>query len=60
MNNDRTLREIIDLVSEDIKMNGLDIISPRISGNFAWFRGLELAFTMNRLRELDVVQKKNS
>ena len=60
MNNDRTLREIIDLVSEDIKMNGLDIISPRISGNFAWFRGLELAFALNRLRGLDVGQKENN
>lgn len=59
MNNNLTLKEIIEHVSADIETNGLDIISPIISGNFAWFRGLELAFTINRLRGLDVRQKDN-
>ena len=42
---------------KDIDENGIDIISDKISGHFAWFRGLELAFTLNRLRGFDVIQK---
>jgi hypothetical protein len=42
---------------KDIEVHGIDIISNRISGHFAWFRGLELAFTFNRLRSFDVTQK---
>jgi predicted ABC-class ATPase len=58
-NNNLTIREIIDKISEDIDANGLDILSSRISGNFAWFRSLELAFTLNRLRGLNVIQKSD-
>ncbi|MBL7960510.1 ABC-ATPase domain-containing protein [bacterium] len=57
MNNIFTLREVIDLVIKDIDENGLDIISDKISGHFSGFRGLELAFTLNRLRGFDVIQK---
>jgi predicted ABC-class ATPase len=52
-----TLLEIVNRVIKDIEENGIDIISEKISGHFAWFRGLELAFTLNRLRSFDVVQK---
>jgi len=51
-----TLREVALIVKEDIEKNGLDVLSDRISGHFARFRTLELAFTLNRLRGFDVVQ----
>jgi len=54
--NKSSLPEVIDLVMRDIEENGIDIISDKISGHFAWFRGLELAFAFNRLRSFDVVQ----
>ena len=41
---------------KDIDERGLDVLSNKISGHFAWFRGLELAFTLNRLRDFDVIQ----
>ena len=42
---------------KDIEENGLDALSDKISGHYAWFRGLELAFTLNRLRGFNVIQK---
>ena len=53
-----TLREVILQVIKDIDENGIDVISDKISGHFARFRGFELAFTLNRLRGFDVIQKK--
>jgi predicted ABC-class ATPase len=52
------LKEIIDLLMIDLEKEGLDIISDKISGHFAKFRGLELALAINRLRSLKTVQKK--
>jgi predicted ABC-class ATPase len=52
-----SLREVVQRVIKDIDENGIDVISTKISGHFAWFRGLELAFTLNRLRGFDVIQK---
>jgi predicted ABC-class ATPase len=46
------LPEIVERVIADIEEKGLDVISRRISGHFAWFRGIELAFAINRLRGL--------
>jgi hypothetical protein len=40
-----------------VKLHGIDVLSDRIKGHFAWFRDLELAFTFNRLRAFDVIQK---
>jgi predicted ABC-class ATPase len=57
MDNKSTLREVVNRVIKDIDENGIDVISDKISGHFAWFRGLELAFTLNRLRGFDVIQK---
>jgi predicted ABC-class ATPase len=51
------LKEIVKRVMIDIEEKGLDILSDRISGHFAGFRGLELAFTLNRLRGVKVKQK---
>ncbi|MGD9487185.1 MAG: ABC-ATPase domain-containing protein [Calditrichaceae bacterium] len=53
-----SLREVVHLVIKDMDRNGIDIISDKISGHFAWFRGLELAFALNRLRGFDVIQKE--
>ncbi len=58
MNNTTTLREVVERVVTDIEENGLDVISDKVSGHFALFRALELAFAINRLRGFDVIQKK--
>jgi predicted ABC-class ATPase len=50
-----SLYNVIKHVMNDIDENGIDIISDKISGHFAWFRGLELAFALNRLRGFDVI-----
>jgi predicted ABC-class ATPase len=60
MDEKAALREVVERVAADIDEYGLDVISDRISGHFAWFRGLELAFAINRLRSLDVIQKKKA
>jgi len=57
MDKNMTLAEIAQLVENDMENNGIDVISDKISGHFAWFRGLELAFALNRMRSLDVNQK---
>lgn len=57
MDNKSTLREVVNRVIKDIEENGLDILSDKISGHFAWFRGLELAFTLNRFRDFNVIQE---
>ncbi len=55
MDKKTSLFDVIEQVMKDINENGIDIISDKISGHFAWFRGLELAFTLNRLRGFDVI-----
>jgi len=50
MDGKATLRQVVEHVQEDIETGGLDILSDRISGHFASFRALELAFAINRLR----------
>jgi len=50
MNGRVTLRQVVERVQSDIEANGLDIVSDQISGHFASFRALELAFAFNRLR----------
>ena len=52
MDRKSTLPEIIARIMEDIEKTGLDVLSPRISGHLAAFRGIDLAFTLNRLRGL--------
>jgi len=48
------LKEIIHQLMSDIEKNGLDILNSKTSGYFAGFRGLELAFAINRLRSLKI------
>jgi predicted ABC-class ATPase len=56
VNGKTSLTEIIHNLMRDIEKNGLDILSDRVSGHFAQFRGLELAFAINRLRELKIAE----
>ncbi|MFB6246063.1 MAG: ABC-ATPase domain-containing protein [Candidatus Pacearchaeota archaeon] len=56
MKNEKTIKEIVDQVSEDIKEKGLDVINPSLQGDFAGFRKFELAQAINRLRILEVSQ----
>ena len=53
----RTLREILDILMQDLNEKGLDILSEKTSGNLAEFRPLELACTINRMRTLKMEQK---
>jgi predicted ABC-class ATPase len=50
-----SLKEIIHDLMRFIEKNGLDVLSGKATGNFAGFRGLELAFALNRLRELKII-----
>lgn len=59
MGNEITLRDVIERVEEDIELNGLDVISDTLSGYFAKFRALELAFAINRLRGVELIQKSD-
>ena len=59
MDENRTLREVVEHVETDIAQYGLDVISDKISGHFACFRSLELAFALNRLRGFNVIQTKD-
>ena len=52
MDEKKTLREIVDKVLEDIGKNGLETLDNRPVGDYAEFRGLELACAINRLRTL--------
>jgi len=56
MDQTQSIRQIIDLVMEDIHTQGLDVLSDQVSGHFAAFRPFELALALNRLRGFDVVQ----
>jgi len=49
------LKEMIHKLMCDIEKNGLDVLNNRASGYFAEFRGLELAFAINRLRALKII-----
>ncbi|MFO8100670.1 MAG: ABC-ATPase domain-containing protein [Dehalococcoidia bacterium] len=57
MDGNRTIGEIVNVVLEDISKNGLDILNSTPQGNYASFRGLELAAAINRLRTLSIRKK---
>ncbi len=57
MDGRRTLREIVDLLMQDIERNGLDALSSGPVGDYARFRALEFAAAVNRLRTLGVEQR---
>jgi predicted ABC-class ATPase len=60
MDGNRTLKEIVHLVMAEVNRKGLDVLSPFSSvgspafGDYAWFREIELAAALNRLRTLEV------
>ena len=56
MDGRRTLAAVVDAVSKDVEEKGLDVLSAKPMGDFAGFRGLELAAAINRLRTLKVKQ----
>ncbi|MCK4804279.1 MAG: ATPase, partial [Spirochaetes bacterium] len=57
MDGKRTLAEIINAVMGDAADKGLDMLSREPAGDYALFRGLELAAAINRLRTLCVKKK---
>jgi predicted ABC-class ATPase len=57
MDGKRTMCEVIEGVSRDIAENGLNVVGSRFAGDYAYFRGLELASAINRLRTLSVTQR---
>ncbi|MGD9344707.1 MAG: ABC-ATPase domain-containing protein [Candidatus Aminicenantes bacterium] len=58
MDGKRTMAEVIEAVLSDIEKKGLDVLSSSPVGDYAEFRGLELAAAINRLRTLAVSQKQ--
>jgi predicted ABC-class ATPase len=52
----RSLNQVIRLVCDDIRKDGLDVLSPYPRGDLAGFRGFELAAAVNRLRTLAMRQ----
>jgi predicted ABC-class ATPase len=57
MDGKRTLRDILECVLKDVNENP-DSTNPHPIGDYAAFRGLELAAAINRLRVLEVNQKR--
>ena len=58
MNESATLPQILDRVMEDIDSGGLDALEESPMGDRAAFRPHELAAAINRLRSLQVEQKR--
>ena len=54
MNQQLTISEILEQVTQDIAQSGLDIIANFPQGDLAFFRRFELAAALNRLRSLQV------
>jgi len=52
-----TLKELTDKIMDDIKRDGLDVLSRKHIGDYAEFREFELACAINRLRTLSVSQE---
>jgi predicted ABC-class ATPase len=58
MDGKKDVSEATACVMADIREKGLNILSQKMNGNFAGFRGIELAFAINRLRGFNVIQEK--
>ncbi|MDY6959783.1 MAG: ABC-ATPase domain-containing protein, partial [Halobacteriota archaeon] len=54
MDEKKTLREIVEMVLDDIRKDSLERLDSRPVGDLAEFRELELASAINRLRTLRV------
>lgn len=57
MDGTKTMKELVEIVLQDIQEKGLDILDNRLVGDYAEFRGLEFAGAINRLRTLKIDQK---
>lgn len=57
MDGKRTLKEIVECVVTEVTKK-LDVLNPRPVGDYAVFRRLELAAAINRLRTLEIQQKR--
>lgn len=57
MGENHTLKEIVRLVLSDIEEKGFDILDRIPSGEYVFFRPLELAGAINRLRSIRMNQK---
>ncbi len=58
MEDDRTLRQVIEAVLGDIAERGLDVLNREPVGDYALFRALELAAAINRLRGFRAKQQR--
>lgn len=58
MDGKMSLCDVARRVINDINDQGMDVLSDRISGHFAIFRWLELAFVFNRMRGADLEPQK--
>ncbi|RLB28124.1 MAG: hypothetical protein DRG87_10005 [Deltaproteobacteria bacterium] len=58
MDGSRSLREIASAVQRAVEKKGLDVLNRRPVGDYAAFRGLELTAAINRLRTLEVTEKR--
>lgn len=54
MDENTTLRQVIERITEDIEKKGLDTLLRHPDGNYAYVRGIEIAAAVNRLRTLEV------
>ncbi|MEE8397446.1 MAG: ABC-ATPase domain-containing protein [Desulfobacterales bacterium] len=52
-----SLKAVIAAVMDDIEKQGLDVLTPYITGDLAAFRGIELAAAINRMRDVRMEQK---
>jgi predicted ABC-class ATPase len=58
MDGKRTLAEVVKEVVARMESDGVEILTPYLIGDLAWFRGLELAGAINRMRSLSMRQRK--
>lgn len=56
MDGQRSLKEVVLLVMQDVAANGLECLTPYLTGDIAAFRGIELAAAINRMRTLEAEQ----
>ena len=57
MDGQRTLKEVVDCVLEDVTDLGLECLTPFLTGDIARFRAFELSAAINRMRTLEVLNE---
>jgi predicted ABC-class ATPase len=58
MDGKNDITTILNLIKRDIQSEGLNVIGHSNNGNYAMFRTYELAAALNRMRSLEVKQKR--